>query len=306
MTEALTITAVTRRDIVDFLCREAIAWWGRLDEVEFLNRLWDVEEMPSTDSRFPSAEGDIWQHRVSNFDWDDDWVYEDDRFGLMTGPDETFVAFLSETLHPEVRPDRAASLHLAEEFNSRLRHDGWELAAVSQISGRPVYGGRRLGGLHTPTTALDLDRYPRVADAAVLRQHLQRIEDSLESDPAQAIGSSKELSESVCRVILDDYDVAVSGKEDLPDLYRKVADVLKLKAESVPKESRASESAQRTLRTLVTTIQSLAELRNLLGTGHGPSRRSAAKPRHARLAFNATVTVTEFLLDTWHTRKEAD
>ncbi|WP_081231520.1 abortive infection family protein [Mycobacterium avium] len=56
------------------------------------------------------------------------------------------------------------------------------------------------------------------------------------------------------------------------------------------------------LRTLVTTVQSLAELRNALGIGHGRSTRSLALARHARLALNATVTIAEFVLDTWQAR----
>ncbi len=54
---------------------------------------------------------------------------------------------------------------------------------------------------------------------------------------------------------------------------------------------------------LVTTIQSLAELRNALGTGHGQRSRSPAQPRHGRLAFHAALTVTDFLLTPWHERK---
>jgi hypothetical protein len=53
---------------------------------------------------------------------------------------------------------------------------------------------------------------------------------------------------------------------------------------------------------VITTIQSLAELRNELGIGHGQSKRSVALTRHARLALNATVTITEFVLDTWQAR----
>lgn len=45
-----------------------------------------------------------------------------------------------------------------------------------------------------------------------------------------------------------------------------------------------------------------AELRNELGIGHGRSTPSPALARHARLALNSTVTVTEFLLDTWQDR----
>ncbi|BFM26088.1 hypothetical protein CHE218_31300 [Microbacterium sp. che218] len=53
------------------------------------------------------------------------------------------------------------------------------------------------------------------------------------------------------------------------------------------------------------TVNSLAELRNELGIGHGQSSRSAALARHARLALNATVTIAEFVLDTWQARIES-
>ena len=84
--------------------------------------------------------------------------------------------------------------------------------------------------------------------------------------------------------------------------YRKVADLLELKAESVPGNAKGSEASQQVLRTLVTTVQSLAELRNELGICHGQSIRSVALARHARLALNATVTIAEFVLDTWQSR----
>lgn len=54
----------------------------------------------------------------------------------------------------------------------------------------------------------------------------------------------------------------------------------------------------------MTTVGTLAELRNELGIDHGKSESSAALARHARLALNATVTVTEFILDTWQVRLE--
>jgi hypothetical protein len=78
-----------------------------------------------------------------------------------------------------------------------------------------------------------------------------------------------------------------------------------LNAESVPDSRPASKTSQQILRTLVTTVQSLAELRNELGIGHGKSTRSVALARHARLSLNSTVTIAEFILDTWHTRVDA-
>jgi hypothetical protein len=68
-----------RQNIIDGLKVEKVQWMGELDDVEFLQRLWDLESMPSTDHRFENAAGDIWQHRRNNDDWDDDWIFADPR-----------------------------------------------------------------------------------------------------------------------------------------------------------------------------------------------------------------------------------
>ena len=102
----MQITQVTRRDIADSITVEQINWSGRLEESEFLNRIFDLGAMRSHDPRYSDAAGDIWQHRVNNpADWDDDWVFRDNRFNLMNCDDDLFLRFLAETIHPVIRPD---------------------------------------------------------------------------------------------------------------------------------------------------------------------------------------------------------
>jgi Abortive infection C-terminus len=156
----------------------------------------------------------------------------------------------------------------------------------------------------THSADLPLTAYERLRDPSVLQAHLHRIEAGIRDDPEAGIGSSKELAESVCKIILEDYGVEYDRRDDVLDLYKKVARALRLSAESVPESARGSQAAQRALRALVTTIQSLAELRNELGLGHGRATKSPALRRHARLTFQATRAVAEFLLDTWHVRRE--
>ena len=297
------ITEVTRRRIFDTIILSKVLWEGRLEEPDFLARIYDLDSMPSTDSRYKSAVGDIRQHRVNNpDDWPDDWIFTDSRFGLQHGDDELVLQFLAETLHPVVRPDEEEVAGLLKSFNEALARDGYELYPADWISGHAVYGWRRRDSFHGATPELRLHERELLTDPMVLEEHLVRIRDSLTSDPAAAISSSKNLVESLFRIILDRSSVAYAQREDIPQLYRRVADLLELKANSVPESAKGSESAQQILRTLVTTIQSMAELRNELGIGHGQSTRSAALARHARLALNATVTVAEFVLDTWHAR----
>lgn len=295
------ITEITRRKIYDFLSLGNIAWAGRLEEPDFLARIYDLAKMPSTDHRYRTAEGDIRQHRINNLDWDDDWVFTDGRFELQHGDDETTLRFLAEMLHPVVRLDESEISRLLSFFNEALGRDGYELYAAERISGHAVYHWRLLGSFHGATPELRLEERP-LTDPVVLQEHLDRIRRDLADDPASSISSSKNLLESLFKIILDRSAVPYEHKDDVPKLYRKVADLLSLTAESVPDSATASKSAQQILRTLTTTVNSLAEFRNELGIGHGQATRNRALVRHARLALNATVTLAEFILDTWQIR----
>ncbi|MGW0648769.1 Shedu anti-phage system protein SduA domain-containing protein [Streptomyces umbrinus] len=137
---AQRITALTRRDIFDYLRGEGGPWWGRLDEIDFLVGLYDLDRLASTDPRFTTARGDIVQHRFTNpLDWDDDWLFEDPRFRLVDGPDEVLLSFLTRLVHPEVQPDVDQSSQRVEELNRFLGPDGWTLRPFDFLSGRPLY-----------------------------------------------------------------------------------------------------------------------------------------------------------------------
>ncbi|CAI3789461.1 hypothetical protein AHFPHNDE_03157 [Pseudomonas sp. MM227] len=60
-----TLSIEARQDIADTF-RDGVSWSGALDEVTFLKRLYDLQNLPSNDSRYASAEGDIFQHRINN------------------------------------------------------------------------------------------------------------------------------------------------------------------------------------------------------------------------------------------------
>jgi hypothetical protein len=302
----LRITQITRHKIYDSIALAKVSWSGRLEEPDFLGRIYDLAAMKSTDTRFKDAAGDIYQHRVLNpMDWDDDWIFTDSRFGLQYGDDGLVLGFLAEMLHPVVRSDEDEVAGLLKSFNEALARDGCELYPAEWISGHAVYGWRLRDSFHGVSPELKLREREVLTDPAVLEEHLGRIRDGLTSDPAAAISSSKNLLESLFRIVLDRSQIAYAAREDIPQLYRRVADLLDLKAESVPGSAKGSDAAQQILRTLVTTVQSLAEMRNELGIGHGQSTRSVALARHARLALNATVTIAEFVLDTWQARVSA-
>lgn len=132
------ITEVTRRNIIDALLLDKEPFYGRLDLVGFLRRVWPLKDMPSTDYRFENAEGDIWQHMVRNEDWtNEDLLYS--KLDVLDMPDERFAKFLEECVHPLVStgPDRTA--RLISLFNGYLNQDGFALRTNGQISGHKLY-----------------------------------------------------------------------------------------------------------------------------------------------------------------------
>ena len=151
----MEISEATRRTIVDFLSLSDAHWSGSLDEVEFLSRIYDLRKLGSTDYRFPTALGDIRQHRVSWNDWSDDWVFHDPRFNLLRGDDLSFLRFLCETIHPIVRSDADETRMLLDRYNLLLSEAGWSLVATNQFPGKPVYvpqkAGQRLEVFDEPT-----------------------------------------------------------------------------------------------------------------------------------------------------------
>ncbi|WP_308255053.1 hypothetical protein [Geminocystis sp. GBBB08] len=140
------ITEVTRKQIANLFYKEFNYWGdyeGDDEEIIFLERLYNLEELPSTDGRFKDAKGDIWQHRINNWDWqDNNWIFkdEDDRFSLNDGNDDEYLLkFLCETLHPTVREPENVQ-ELLKRYNNILSVDGYKIIEINRLSNRPVYG----------------------------------------------------------------------------------------------------------------------------------------------------------------------
>lgn len=142
-----------------------------------------------------------------------------------------------------------------------------------------------------------------VFDLDGLHRQIERLATAAETDPALAVGTAKELVETVCKTILEDRGVT-PGNDDLPKLVRAVAKELSLLPDSVSEKAKGSDVIRRVLSNLGQVAQGLAELRNLYGTGHGRSARAkGVQPRHAKLAIGSAATLAVFLLETHLERK---
>lgn len=142
----MSITEVTRRDIIDYFIAGNITFSGNLDELEFLARIWNLSSMPSWDGRFETAYRDIYQHRINNpGDWTDHYLLCT-RLDLLKCEEEIFGKFLENCVHPIVQPDKEQATGIVSFLNECLKHDGYILRETSQISGKSVYKLSRIKG----------------------------------------------------------------------------------------------------------------------------------------------------------------
>lgn len=117
------------------------------------------------------------------------------------------------------------------------------------------------------------------------------------SDPEGAITSARALLESVCKLILSDYKIAYSD-EDLPKLYKKVADAMQLS----PSEH-TEQAFKQILSGCYSVVNGLATLRNKLSDSHGQGGNPVRPaPRHADLAVNLAGAMATSLVETWQAR----
>ena len=136
-----------------------------------------------------------------------------------------------------------------------------------------------------------------------LAEHVQRIERSLADDPAQAIGSAKELLESTLKTVLEGLGISYSKDDDVPKLLKSVQAALELAPSDVHSQKKGADTIKRTLSNLGSVAIGIAELRNLYGTGHGKgSRHKGLTVRHARLAVSSSAALCMFLLETYEAR----
>ena len=208
------ISEVTRRAVIDELSLSGTQWAGRLSEVEFLSRIYDLSALPSTDRRCNNAEADIHQHRISWTDWEDDWIFHDSRFELLRGTDEVFLRFVCEMIHPVVRPSLEDARRLATAFNAHLRQDGVSLMEVATISEHPVFApswtGERASAVAEPTGWEKVDRQ--------LREARVRLETAKNEEQFQAVGM-------ICReVIISVAQEAFDPEKHLGPLQPKPSD----------------------------------------------------------------------------------
>jgi hypothetical protein len=157
-----------------------------------------------------------------------------------------------------------------------------------------------------PAAHVPLDRCEEVGSIHSVRElgrHAARIRSGLEdgSDPELAIGSAKELLESVLKTVTNDHEQKPT--QDIPTLLKQAQKELDIDPKNVDGTLPGADSLRRTLSNLGQVVVGVAELRTLYGTGHSRSQSHELKLAHARLVVNAAISIATFLLEVWEGRQ---
>lgn len=120
------------------------------------------------------------------------------------------------------------------------------------------------------------------------------------TNPTEAIGKAKELIESCCETILERNGITPNKDWKLNQLVDETMKLLEITPKHIldtAKEATAIKAILGSLRGIATNI---AIIRNAYGSGHGKSASyKGLQERHAKLAIGSSVTLVNFLWDSF-------
>lgn len=138
-----------------------------------------------------------------------------------------------------------------------------------------------------------------------MRQQIDALFSSRETNPTEAIGKSKELIESCCKTILEENNRDYEGNWGVSQLVKETMKCLGIETDDINADLPAGGTIKRILSSLGNIAGGIAELRNPYGTGHGKADSyKGLTIRHAKLAVGSSATLVEYLWDAHEWRKE--
>ncbi len=123
-------------------------------------------------------------------------------------------------------------------------------------------------------------------------------------NPTEAIGKAKELIESCCKTILEENAEVINKDWSVSQLVKATMVFLEVSTENVDKSTTEATTVKAILGNLHGIAGNISELRNAYGSGHGKgSSYKGLTVRHAKLAIGSSVTLVEYLWETYEWRK---
>jgi len=298
MKQTNRITDVTRQQIADEMSLGKLWYHGNQTEPDFLARLFNLKSLPSRDYRYGNAYDDIYQHMVNNSDWDYDWIYSDPRINMLHCDDEIYLKFLATTIHPRVRTNADEVAKLSEIFNRHLYADGFEIAQIDEISGKPVFIGRQkaIGQAHLIAKKVEIKKY---LNTEYVNSKINMMTVAINKDTDLAIGTAKELLEITCKSILKQKGIEIDSKWTLPQLLKTTTNCLDFSPKEVEEPEKAEKGIRQILGGVSSIVQGISEIRNSYGTGHGKdSDFKGLEIKFAKLLVGLVSEIAIFYLAT--------
>jgi hypothetical protein len=129
-------------------------------------------------------------------------------------------------------------------------------------------------------------------------EHVVRIRRGLRKDPPEAIGSAKDVLETVFKAILDLPGTGKETKLDLPVLAKKVNIDLGLDDQGARGDEPGAKHRRAVLKGLNSIIHGIGKIRNEgFGTGHGVYGRPELDIATARLVVTAVAAAATFYIE---------
>lgn len=153
-------------------------------------------------------------------------------------------------------------------------------------------------------------------EVVLLEEHATRIKQHFSSDyinhmvdmmyanqndnPTESIGKAKELVESCCTTIMERLGVCPQKDWDFDRLVKETRTLLKIMPDDIKDDVSEAKAMRKILGSLSTIVNNMAHLRNAYGSGHGKSASyKGLQERHAKLAIGSSVTLVNFLWDSF-------
>ena len=304
------LTEITIRDIIDILINGIhpdgengyiINWHGILDEWEFISKACNLDKIPPIYG-YNSFKEEYQKHRINNYDYDDDWFFTDKRFPFQKGPDSDILNIICFMFHPLVRKDvkEIDCSMIYDSINNLINTDGFELYVTKQISGRDVFGWRKIQQKPNSFNIQITNNIKEKLSSKYINGQIDVMVTNIDNNPNVAIGKAKELIEAILKRILEECGVPYEKNIKLPKLDKKVRDLLCLDFTDKTDKQKSIPGVKNILGSLSNITCGMAELRNSYGDGHGKGLEfRQLPPRYAHLAVSAASAYAIFLYDTF-------
>ena len=119
-------------------------------------------------------------------------------------------------------------------------------------------------------------------------------------NPTETIGKAKELIESCCETILENCNITPNRDWKLNNLVDETMKLLEITPKNIQDTEKEAAAIKAILGSLKGIASNIAIIRNAYGSGHGKSATYVGlQERHAKLAIGSSVTLVNFLWDSF-------